>query len=103
MEGPRFETDAEIKMLRMLGGDLVGHTNYPEAALAREAEICYAAIGIVSNMAAGIEGDHVSAAELSSVMAGLFDKVQMMLAESVRLADENEHCWCKTALTESYV
>ena len=53
-EGPRFETPAEIKMFKMLGGDLVGMTGVPEVTLARERGICYNSICIVSNYAAGI-------------------------------------------------
>ncbi len=41
MEGPRFESSAEIKMLQLLKADIVGQTNYPEVVLAREAELCY--------------------------------------------------------------
>ncbi|MDR1765175.1 MAG: S-methyl-5'-thioinosine phosphorylase [Lachnospiraceae bacterium] len=102
-EGPRFETAAEIKMLRLLGGDLVAQTNYPEVVLAREAEICYAAMGIVSNMAAGIADEHVSAVELTSVMKGLFDNVQAILAKTVEMMDERDECWCQTALAESFL
>jgi 5'-methylthioadenosine phosphorylase len=103
MEGPRFESDAEIKMLRVLGADLVAQTNYPEVALAREAEICYAAIGIISNMAAGVEDEHVSAADLSDAMSGLFENVQRILAKAVELAGESDDCWCQTALAEAYL
>lgn len=53
-EGPRYETPAEIKMFQILGGDLVGMTNVPEVVLAREKGICYAAIAVVTNFAAGI-------------------------------------------------
>ena len=54
-EGPRYETPAEIEMLRRLGCDIVGMTSFPEAVLARELEICYATVCFVSNMAAGIQ------------------------------------------------
>jgi len=53
--GPRFETKAEIKMFRILGGDLVGMTIVPECIYAREAGICYATVSGVVNMGAGIE------------------------------------------------
>src|SRR5437879_8816802 len=54
-EGPRYETPAEIRMLKTLGGGIVGMTGAPEAFLARELEICYASISFVSNMAAGLQ------------------------------------------------
>ena len=49
MEGPQFSTRAESLMHRALGGDLIGMTAMPEAKLAREAQICYALIGLPSD------------------------------------------------------
>ena len=54
-EGPRYETPAEIRMLRTLGAGIVGMTAAPEAFLARELEMCYASVSFVSNMAAGMQ------------------------------------------------
>lgn len=52
-QGPRLETAAEINRLEKDGCDLVGMTCMPEAALAREKELCYASISVVANIAAG--------------------------------------------------
>jgi 5'-methylthioadenosine phosphorylase len=49
MEGPAFSTKAESNMYRMLGGTIIGMTNLPEAKLAREAEIAYAALALVTD------------------------------------------------------
>ena len=54
-EGPRFETPSEIRMFRVLGGDIVGMTNIPEAILAREAGMHYMLIALVTNYAAGMQ------------------------------------------------
>ena len=54
MGGPNFETPAEIKMLRILGADVVGMSTVPEAIAARHAGLETLAIACVSNMAAGI-------------------------------------------------
>lgn len=54
-EGPRLETPAEIRKYRMFGGDLVGETLCPEVFLARELELCYAAICYVVNYAEGLK------------------------------------------------
>lgn len=59
-QGPRLETAAEIDRLERDGADMVGMTGMPEAALARELGLCYAAVAIVSNHAAG-RGDSASA------------------------------------------
>jgi 5'-methylthioadenosine phosphorylase len=55
-QGPRLETSAEIDRLERDGADMVGMTGMPEAALAREAQLCYAAIAVVANFAAGRAG-----------------------------------------------
>lgn len=52
-QGPRLETAAEINRLEKDGCHLVGMTCMPEAALAREQELCYASISVVANLAAG--------------------------------------------------
>ncbi len=102
MEGPRFETRAEIKMLQMLGADLVAQTSYPEMALAREDEMCYASMGIVANMGAGIEDDHVDTTAVQENMAKVFGDVQRLLVKAVELVDADADCWCKHALENSY-
>jgi len=53
--GPRLESPAEIRMFAQLGGDVVGMTGVPEATLARELGLCYAAVVFSVNWAAGIE------------------------------------------------
>lgn len=53
LQGPRLETAAEINRLERDGCHIVGMTGMPEAALAREAGMCYASIAVVANMAAG--------------------------------------------------
>jgi len=52
-QGPRFESAAEIDRLERDGADIVGMTGMPETALARELELCYAAVAVVANPAAG--------------------------------------------------
>ncbi len=78
VEGPRFESPAEIKMFAQWGADVIGMTGLPEAVFAREAGIEYAGLGIVTNYAAGIapapisheENQHI-AIEVSSVVREL--------------------------------
>jgi 5'-methylthioadenosine phosphorylase len=54
-EGPRFETPAEIKMYRMLGGDVVGMTGVPEVVLANEMKLEYSSVLVATNWAAGMQ------------------------------------------------
>lgn len=101
MEGPRYETSAEVKMLRMLGGDVAGHTSFPEQVLAREAEICYASIGIVSSMAAGIAEEHITAGVVEDRMEKMFEDVQKILMTAIELTNTEEDCWCKHSLEDT--
>lgn len=103
MEGPRFESGAEIKMLKMLGGDLVGHTGYPEVVLAREAGMCYCSVGIVSNMAAGISDKPITPGEVVEIMSVRFIKVQSLLAETIRAIPNDFECACQHVVDNSYL
>jgi len=76
--GPRLESPAEIRMYAQLGGDVVGMTGVPEATLARELGLCYAAVAFSVNWAAGIEktiqfvGDSAGFDKIKSGILGLF-------------------------------
>ena len=63
-QGPRLETPAEIKRMKQDGCDLVGMTAMPEAALAKELDIEYAAISVVANWAAGITNEEITMADI---------------------------------------
>ena len=81
-QGPRLETAAEIARLERDGADLVGMTGMPEAALAREAGLEYAAIAVVANHAAG-RGDSahaVSLERIEAVLAQAMERVRRILA-----------------------
>jgi 5'-deoxy-5'-methylthioadenosine phosphorylase len=71
--GPRFETPSEIRMAKMLGGDLVGMTGYPEVVLARELGMAYGSVGVISNRAPGLGADDLS---IDDIMAVLKDASQ---------------------------
>lgn len=69
MEGPQFSTRAESLMYRSWGGDVIGMTGMPEAKLAREAEICYAAIAMVTDYDCWHDGH--DAVDVQAVIATL--------------------------------
>ncbi len=85
--GPRFETPAEIRMMDRLGGDLVGMTGYPEVVLAREAGVRYAAIGVVSNPAAGLAGGALSADDIFVVIERAAEPLYRLIARTIELFD----------------
>lgn len=68
LNGPRYETPAEIKMVRGWGADLVGMTASTEAIVMREAEVPYACFAVVTNLAAGISETTLDHSEVLDVM-----------------------------------
>ena len=82
-QGPRLETAAEIARLERDGADLVGMTGMPEAALAREAGLEYAALAVVANHAAGRgESAHaISLERLEAVLAQSMGRVRRILVQ----------------------
>ncbi len=97
MNGPRFETRAEVEMVRRLGGHLLGQTNYPECVLARELALCYATVAVVSNWAAGMQ-ERVTATEVTDVVRASADAVAALFAAFVRDNPEPCDCACRRAL-----
>jgi 5'-methylthioadenosine phosphorylase len=86
-QGPRLETAAEINRLERDGADMVGMTGMPEAALARELGLCYAAIAVVANHAAGRgkSAQAVSQADIAAVSRGAMARVRKILDKLVAL------------------
>ncbi|NUQ01897.1 MAG: S-methyl-5'-thioinosine phosphorylase [Armatimonadetes bacterium] len=97
--GPRFETPAEIRMYAALGADVVGMTNLPEAVLAREAELCYAAVAIGTNAAAGLSQERLTHGEVEEMMAARLADLCRLLAEFAA-APPTTDCSCRHALDE---
>jgi 5'-methylthioadenosine phosphorylase len=100
--GPRFESRAEIEMVRRLGGQLVGMTNYPECVLARELEICYATVGVVSNQAAG-GSSLLRADDLSDSIEPVVANIPMLFAEAIKMLPEHLNCSCRRALDGAFI
>ena len=94
VEGPRFETSAEIEMFRRMGADVVGMTNVPEVALAREAGICYAAMAAVTNWAAGISPEPLRHEEVSGFMEAQTPRLRALF-EHVIAHHEDAGCACR--------
>jgi len=96
-EGPRYETAAEVRALAQLGGDVVGMTAGTEAALFREAEICYAIVAIVTNWGAGISPQPLSHAEVTAMMEQRLP-ILLQLFERVIATLDLPDCPCRHAL-----
>jgi len=101
MEGPRYESKAEVKMLAALGGDIVGMTNIPEVLLAREAEMCYVNISLVTNMGAGISKTPLSHEEVVAAMSAMGKDVLAIFDAFIHYNEPvKADCPCKHALRE---
>jgi len=96
-EGPRFETPAEIEVYRRLGCDVAGMSTMPEAALARELEICYATACFITNMAAGLD-QHLTITEQSEIAKKTAPLLEQLLKDSVIHLPEKRQCHCGQAL-----
>jgi 5'-methylthioadenosine phosphorylase len=97
--GPRFETPAEIHTYARWGAELVGMTNVPEVVLARELELCYAAVAVVTNFAAGMAGKPLTHGEVETMMADRLADLGRLL-ETLTTQEIPTGCACGHALAE---
>jgi 5'-methylthioadenosine phosphorylase len=97
-EGPRFETPAEIKMFQKLNWDLVGMTGLPEAILAREKEMCYSSICIVSNYSTTLSKNQLTIDEVFEIMDLKKIEVIEIIFKSIENMPINYDCSCLNAL-----
>jgi 5'-methylthioadenosine phosphorylase len=101
IEGPRFSTRAESRWYTSMGGAVVNMTGLPEAALARELAICYTAIALVTDLDAGVEGEHgVTQEEVFRVFAENTERLRGLLFDVLARLPEERTCPCSRALDE---
>lgn len=83
-DGPRFETSAEIRAYGILGADVVGMTGTTEATLAREAEISYAGVSIVTNLAAGVLDQPLTLEEVLDAMHATLPMLEQLFLAAAK-------------------
>ena len=101
VEGPRLETAAEIGFFSSIGASVIGMTGMPEAVLAREAELCYVALTVVTNYAAGISTGRLTTREVVETMEQSTEKVKVLIQRAMGLIPEERGCPCKDALRDA--
>jgi 5'-methylthioadenosine phosphorylase len=104
MEGPQFSTLAESRLYRSWGADVIGMTNLQEAKLAREAEICYSTIALVTDYDCW-HPDH-DAVTVDMVIATLLQNAQtaqQLIAEAVEKLPADRPCSCGHALRSAII
>ena len=107
MEGPQFSSLAESKLYRSWGCDVIGMTNMPEAKLAREAEICYASVAMVTDFDCWHpDHDHVTVDAIIKVLLANADKARSLVktVAPALLADTcAPTCPCRSALQHALI
>jgi len=99
MEGPAFSTRAESNVYRQWGMDIIGMTNLQEAKLAREAEICYVTVAMVTDYDCWHEGhDAVTIDEVISNLLKNAENAQKTVREAVKNMPKSRTCGCGSAL-----
>lgn len=99
MEGPAFSTLAESNIYRSWGMDVIGMTNLQEAKLAREAEICYATVALVTDYDCWHpDHDEVTVEQVIAVLNQNSENAQNLIREAVGRLGQESKCKCRTAL-----
>jgi 5'-methylthioadenosine phosphorylase len=99
IEGPVFSTRAESRLFRSWGADVIGMTNATEAKLAREAEMCYATLGLVTDYDAWREtSEPVTVDMILAVLEENSEGARRTMREAVRRIDPGRGCGCRDAM-----
>src|SRR5579863_2935690 len=104
IEGPQFSTLAEAHMHRQLHFEIIGMTNVTEAKLAREAEICYGSLAMVTDYDCWHpDRDSVTSAQIIETLMKNAENAQRVLRETVRTMPGERTCKCGSALKHALV
>ncbi|HEY6273893.1 MAG TPA: S-methyl-5'-thioadenosine phosphorylase [Terriglobales bacterium] len=99
IEGPQFSTKAESNLYRSWGADVIGMTNLQEAKLAREAEICYATLAMVTDYDCWHPGhDSVTVDQIVKVLNTNSENAARVVKQAVALMPRQRQCKCGSAL-----
>ncbi|MFA4965171.1 MAG: S-methyl-5'-thioadenosine phosphorylase [Thermoleophilia bacterium] len=99
IEGPQFSTRAESRVYRQLGFDVIGMTNLQEAKLAREAELCYATMALVTDYDVWYEGeDDVTLEQVLGNVRRNVETAQAIVRRVVTALDGERDCACRHAV-----
>lgn len=100
VDGPRFETPAEVRLLARAGAQVVGMTGVPEAVLARESGLCYASLAFVGNYATGL-GPRLAAARIQKGLAARRRRLLFLLGSAIGKLPAKKTCPCSDALVQA--
>jgi 5'-methylthioadenosine phosphorylase len=104
MEGPQFSTKAESNLYRSWGMDVIGMTNLTEARLAREAEMCYVTVAMVTDYDCWHpEHDHVTVEQIIGVLIKNAENASNVVREAVAAMPKERTCKCGSALGHAII
>jgi 5'-methylthioadenosine phosphorylase len=107
IQGPRFSTRSESRWFRNQGWEVINMTNYPEVVLARELEICYVNISLITDYDVGVEGDAGVEPVTHDAVLRVFrennDKLRRLLLTIIEQLPDTRTCSCATALRHARV
>ncbi len=103
VNGPRLETAAEIRTYASWGADMIGMTAMPETILARELEMCFASLSVITNHAAGISGQRLAVSEVIGTMRSSMDRIRTLLGAFFTQDMAAPECACGQALKDAKV
>ncbi len=105
MEGPQFSTKAESNFYRQIGGDIIGMTALPEAKLAREAEICYCTLAMITDYDCWHESEEAVTVDMvvENLEANVEASRAIVRAVIPRIAEADRDCECDRALEKAII
>ena len=101
VQGPRFSTKAESDFFRQQGWEVINMTQYPESVLAREQELCYLNVSLITDYDVGVEGEEVEPVSHELVIQVFnenISKLRDLLFKVIPTLPEERTCPCATAL-----
>jgi 5'-methylthioadenosine phosphorylase len=107
IQGPRFATRAESRWYASQGWQVINMTQYPEVVLARELEMCYVNVALITDYDAGVEGDPtmapVNVAGVAKVMASNNERVRRLILTLIEELPAERTCSCGDAMKHAFV
>lgn len=105
IQGPRFASRAESRWYSAQGWEVINMTQYPEVVLARELEMCYVNVALITDYDAGLEGvaEAVTAAQVERVFASNNERVRRLILTLIERLPEDRSCPCGQAMRGAFV
>jgi 5'-methylthioadenosine phosphorylase len=106
IQGPRFSTRAESRWFRQAGWEVINMTQYPEAVLAREVELCFLNISVITDYDVGVEGDAsvgaVRAEDVLTAFKANMGRLRHLMAGIIAATPKERNCPCGSALAGAH-